>query len=174
MAFDSPDSAAESRKAVAGLMGLAMRENFFVATTDHFDATPGVSGRAPLSPTRDGGQVAAPDVVLLGTVPGFILGVEVESRSFMRFYPRATPVEVAKLRANLEIELSGCVYARTITGSDYDAALSWKQKDIDALLRAYESEDLDFVKSKSGLLLLLQNRDLDDLDQLWRRLRGQA
>jgi hypothetical protein len=174
MAFASADNASESRKAVAGLLGIAMRQGFLVATTDHYDLTPGVAGRAPLAPTRDGSQIPAPDIILFGTIPGSVFGVEVETRTFMRNFPDATPVEVAKLRDNLEIELTAAVYARTIQGDNYDAAVSWRQRDIAALLRAYKEGRVDFVNSKKGLLLVLANRDLNDLDQLWRRLRGQA
>lgn len=156
-------------------MGIAMREGFLALTSDHFDLTPGVAGQSPLAPRRDGGQVRAPDIVLLGALPGTVFGVEVETRTLATHYPGSTFAEVAKLRDNLEIELTGSVYARAIKGSDYDASAAWRQGDIERILRLYQQGRLEFISRQGGgHLLVLHERHLDNLDALWLRLRGAA
>lgn len=174
MAFNSSVEAHESRKAVAGLMGLAMREGFLSATTDHFDLTPGVEGRSPLAPGRDGIPVPAPDVILLGSAPGIVIGVEVEARSLLNAYPRATQCDVAKLRDNLYIDTVSATYARAIKGSDYDASSSWRQRDIADLLISYEQKIIDFTISRGAQLLTLYPENLHELHELWARLRGES
>ncbi len=174
MAFNSITDALESRKAVAGLMGLAMREGFLAATTDHFDLTLGVAGQPPLAPRGDGGRIRAPDVIVLGTVPGVVFAVEVETRKRLDRYPDATPCEIAKLRDNLEVQVTAAVYARSLKGSSYDAESEWRQRDIAELLSAFDEGRIDFVPSKGSQLLLLRDSDLHDLAQLWHRLRGAA
>jgi len=175
MAFRSDANALESRRAVAGLMGLAMGQGFLAATTDHFDLTDAVAGRAPLAPRQGGGFVPAPDVLLLGSLPGVVIGVEVETRPFAKHYPGCTFAEVAKLRDNLLVDVVGSVYARHLQGSDVDCDTSWRQHDIQNLMDLHAIGLIDFITSKTGeTLFLLHDNDLDRLDALWRRLKGAA
>lgn len=173
MAFASPVDALASRRAVAGLMGLATRHGFLALTSDHQDLTPGVSGQAPLCPSAGGRKVPAPDVVLFGELPGVVIGVEVETRSFSRHYPDHSFVDVAKLKNNVEIQLFSTTYARHTKDTCFDLEDSWRQKDIRTLIELHEMQFIDFVTSQTGeTLLLLGDQDLDRLDALWRKLRG--
>lgn len=173
MAFRSLADAQASRRAVAGLMGLAERSGFLAATTDHGDLTPAVAGQAPLCPSAGGRKVPAPDLVLFGELPGVVIGVEVETRPFSRHYPNRSFVDVAKLRNNVEIQLFATTYARHTKDTCFDLEDSWRQKDIRTLIELHEMQFIDFVTSRTGeTLLLLGDQDLDRLDALWRKLRG--
>jgi hypothetical protein len=169
MAFRSAADAADSRRAVAALMGLAQREGIFAATTEHFDLTPGVEGRAPLVLNRHGVMVPAPDLVLINLAQQMVVGVEVETRTLARCYPGATFADMAKLATNMEIDLGGAAYVRTVKGSDYDASASWRQRDIPELLRALAAGELHHFREG---LLILHPADLRRLDELWARMRG--
>jgi hypothetical protein len=174
MAFRSASDAAESRRAVAAFMGLATRDQVMVATTDHFDLTPAVANQPPLVPSRGGGMVPAPDVLLINPTLGMVVGVEIEARSIAQHYPGATFAAVGKLAPHIEIDLSSSVYARAVKGQDFDAASSWGQRDIADLLRELAAGRLKCVETRRGLLLILKQHDFHDLDQLWRQVRGEA
>lgn len=171
MAFKSVADAADSRRAVSGLLGLAQREGIMAATSDHFDLTPGVADRAPLVLNRHGVMVAAPDLVLVGgTAEALVaIGVEVETRTIARCYPGATFADVGKLAAHVEIDLTASVYARTIKGQDYDVSASWRQRDIAELLQALEAGELNHFREG---LLILHSSDLRRIDELWARMKG--
>jgi hypothetical protein len=157
---------------LSALMGLAQRQGFLAASTDHYDETRAVADRVPLVLNRHGVMVAAPDMVILNLALQMVLAVEVETRSFTRHYPDACFADVAKLAPHVEVDLVSTVYARTIKGTDYDQAASWGQRDIADLLQAFQAGKLKHVETVRGLLLILKQRDLWELDQLWNRLRG--
>jgi hypothetical protein len=172
MAFASEVDAADSRRAVAALMGLATREGFLSATTDHFDLTPAVANQAPLMPNRHGAMIAAPDLILLNLALELVINVEVETRSFAKHYPGRTFADVAKLAPHCEVQTAGSVYARTIKGSDYDQPASWGQRDIDDLLAAFRAGKINHAQTTNAVLMILKQSDLWTLDQLWQRMRG--
>jgi hypothetical protein len=172
MAFASEAGAADSRRAVAAFLGLAQRQGFLSATTDYYDETAGVAGRAPLVPNKHGAMTAAPDVVLVNLALQLIVGVEIETRNTAKHYPGCTFADVAKLAPHVEVQTAFSVYARTLRGSDYDQAASWGQRDIEDLISEFRAGKINHAQTTRGVLMILRQRDLWALDQLWQRMRG--
>jgi hypothetical protein len=168
MTFNAPEEAQESRKAVAGLMGLAMAEGIGALTSEHHDLTPGVSGKAPTMRSKTGGSVPAPDVVLLDHERQLYIGVEVEARSEMHWYPGSTSVEFAKLASGVEVDLTANHYARAKKGEDYDCPATWGHKNIESIMRDCKLGKMRMVKCKDGtVIIIVQGTYLDGLDTLF-------
>ena len=167
MTFNAPEEAQESRKAVAGLMGLAMAEGIAALTTEHGDLTPGVSGKAPTMRSKTGGRVPAPDVVLLDHERQLYVGAEVEARSEMHWYPGSTSVEYAKMTNGVLIDLTSTHYARAKKGEDYDCRSTWGHKNIEAIIRDCKLGKMRMVKCRDGtVILFVPGSYLEGLDTL--------
>ena len=173
MAFASAEGAKESRKAVSALMGLASAQGILASTTEHFDLTPGVFGKAPLVRAKDGGRVPAPDVLLFNPPQGMVIGVEVEARTLAHSYPGCTFCDFAKLESGVLVDLVAIHYARALQGKDYDAAASWGQRDMEELLQSIWSGRISRIRLSDGsTLLVLEPGDLYPLQQLFDRVSG--
>jgi hypothetical protein len=174
MAFVSPEGAADSRRAVSALMGLAWGQGILASTTEHFDLTPGVSGKAPLTKAKDDLKVPAPDVLLFNPPNGAVIGVEVETRSLATRYPGSTFLEYAKLKSGVLVDLTAIHYARALKGEDYDLSSAWRQRDMHELFQAARTGMIDQITlSSGGTLLVLDATALRDLQELFDRvLRG--
>lgn len=171
MAFASAEGAKESRKAVSALMGLASAQGILASTTEHFDLTPGVSGKAPLARVQGGGWVPAPDVLLHNQ--GVVVGVEVEARSRADCYPGCTFFEYAKLPSGVLVDVVAFHYARALRGENYDTASSWGQRDMEELRQAFWSGRISRIRPSDGsTLLVLEPGDLYPLQQLFDRVSG--
>jgi hypothetical protein len=174
MAFASPEGAADSRRAVSALMGLARNQGILATTTKHSDLTPGVAGKPPLIRSKTGGVVPAPDLLLLNPPHGAVIGVEVETRSLATRYPGSTFLEYAKLKSGILVELTAIHYARALKGEDYDLSSAWRQRDMHELFQAARTGMIDQITlSSGGTLLVLDATALRDLQELFDRiLRG--
>jgi len=169
MAFASAEGAAESRRAVSALMGLASAQGILASTTEHIDLTPGVSGKAPLARVQGGGWVPAPDVLLHNQ--GVVVGVEVEARTTADLYPGCTFFEYAKLPSGVLVDVMAFHYARAVRGEDYDAASSWGQRDMEELRQALHRGRINMISPRGGgTLLVLEPGDLYPLQQLFDRV----
>jgi hypothetical protein len=169
MAFASAEGAKESRKAVSALMGLASAQGILASTSEHFDLTPGLAGKAPLARVRGGGWVPAPDVFLHNQ--GVVVGVEVEARSRADCYPGCTFFEYAKLPSGILVDVVAFHYARALRGEDYDAASSWGQRDMEELRQALHRGRINMISPRGGgTLLVLEPGDLYPLQLLFERI----
>jgi hypothetical protein len=173
VAFDSDEGAAESRRAVSGFLGIASRDGILAATTETFDLTPATEGKAPLAPAKTGGSTAAPDVLLVGQGGHLVVGVEVETRSEdFRKYPGRTPVEYAKLRSGILVDVSAVHYARALKGTDYDDQASWGHKNIEEILEDSDLLILDRHTLKDGtVLVFVSSSYLEKLNTLFRQFK---
>ena len=171
MTFTVPEEAEESRRAVAGLMGLAMAEGIAALTTEHGDLTPGVSGKAPMMRSKTGGRVPAPDVVLLDHERQLYVGVEVEARSQLDWYPGCTFVDHAKLASGVMIDLTANHYARAIKGEDYDCPATWGHKNIEAFLKDHEAGVTRWINRNGSTILIVPGSYLEKLNTLFRQFQ---
>jgi len=171
MTFNAPEEAEESRRAVAGLMGLAMAEGITALTTEHGDLTPGVSGKAPMMRSKTGGRVPAPDVVLLDHERQLYVGVEVETRTELIYYPGCTFVDHAKLASGVMIDLTANHYARAKKGEDYDCPATWGHKNIEAVLKDYKAGKMRWVNRDGSVLIIVPGRYLEVLDTLFHQYK---